>query len=67
MTIDPARLNEELWRPAGSRPRLESWYTQGFSDGLGDRLLMFDNTDAPSWELLRLRKEFSAAPGFEDP
>jgi hypothetical protein len=26
---------------------------------------MFDNTNAPSWELLRFRPEFAAAPGFE--
>jgi hypothetical protein len=25
------------------------------SDGLGDRLLMFDNTTAPSWEILRFK------------
>lgn len=37
----------------------------GFSDGLGNRLLMFDNTRAPAWELLRLRADFATAPGFE--
>lgn len=37
----------------------------GFSDGLGSRLLMFDNTRAPAWELLRLRPEFTTAPTFE--
>ena len=42
-----------------------SWYTQGTSDGLGDRLLMFDNTAAASLELLRFRSELAAAPGFE--
>ena len=26
---------------------------------------MFDNTNAPSWELLRFRPEFAATPGFE--
>ena len=26
---------------------------------------MFDNTNAPSWELLRFRPEFAAAIGFE--
>jgi hypothetical protein len=37
----------------------------GHSDGLGDRLLMFDNTGAESFELLRFKKEFSDRPGFE--
>lgn len=58
-------------RPAGDDPSavtprpLASWYTQGVSDGLGDRLLMFDNTDEPSLELLRFRSELVAANGFE--
>lgn len=51
-------------RPQTSQP-LASWYMPGFSDGLGSRLLMFDNTRAPAWELLRLRTEFATAPGFE--
>ena len=45
---------------------LASWYTPGRSDGLGDRLLMFDNTDAISLELLRFRRELAHAPGFEN-
>lgn len=49
---------------AAARP-LASWYTQGVSDGLGDRLLMFDNTDEPSLELLRFRTDLVAASGFE--
>jgi hypothetical protein len=44
------------------RPRL---HTPGFSDLLGDRLLTFDNSTATSLELLRFRREFSDAPGFE--
>jgi serine/threonine-protein kinase len=44
---------------------LASWYTPGLSDGLGDRLLMFDNTTASALELLRFRPEFGGAPGFE--
>ena len=43
-----------------------SWYAQGLSDGVGDRLLMFDNSDAPSLELLRVRPELASAPGFEE-
>jgi hypothetical protein len=44
---------------------LASWYTPGRSDGFGDRLLMFDNTDAISLELLRFRGEL-VTTGFEN-
>jgi PEGA domain-containing protein len=44
---------------------LASWYTPGVSDGLGDRLLMFDNTAASSLELLRFRPALVSVPGFE--
>jgi hypothetical protein len=50
--------------PAPQSP-LASWYTPGLSDGLGDRLLLFDNTTASPLELLRFKPEFSNAPGFE--
>jgi hypothetical protein len=46
------------------QPSLASWYTQGDSDALGDRLLMFDNTRAPAWELLRFRSELVLTDGF---
>jgi hypothetical protein len=46
--------------------RLATWYTQGHSDGLGDRLLMFDNTSAPSWEILRLNPAIACLPEFEE-
>ena len=39
----------------GTDKRLTTWYAQGQSDALGDRLLMFDNTNQPSWEILRFR------------
>jgi hypothetical protein len=45
--------------------QLASWYAPGWSDGIGDRLLMFDNTSAPSLELLRFKRMLAAAPGFE--
>jgi len=48
-----------------SSPSLASWYTQGRSDGLGDRLLMTDNTGAESLELLRFHPSFAGAFGFE--
>jgi PEGA domain-containing protein len=44
---------------------LASWYAPGFSDELGDRLLMFDNSSAPSLELLRFKHALTATPGFE--
>ncbi len=43
---------------------LVSWYAEGFSDRLGDRLLLFDNS-GPGLELLRFRAELSSRPGFE--
>src|SRR5262249_50354788 len=48
----------------GDRP-LATWYAQGHSDALGDRLLMFDNTSAPSWEILRFRPSLARESGFE--
>jgi len=45
--------------------RLTTWYAQGHSDGLGDRLLMFDNTSAPSWEILRFKPALVRDPRFE--
>ena len=50
--------------PAAPKP-LASWYAQGLSDGLGDRLLMFDNSSAPSLELLRFRPDLADLAGFE--
>ena len=47
-------------------PGLASWYTPGRSDGFGDSLLMCDNTDASSLELLRFRRELADAPGFDN-
>ena len=57
-THDPSRS------PDGSplRPRL---YTPGFSDVLGDRRLMLENTNAAMAEQLRFKREFSDAAGFE--
>ena len=48
-----------------SGARLTTWYAQGPSDGFGDRLLMFDNTSAPSWEILRFTPALSQDPRFE--
>jgi hypothetical protein len=51
--------------PAQANNPLASWYAPGLSDELGDRLLMFDNSTAPSLELLRFRRTLTATPGFE--
>lgn len=56
---------DEAGRQASPSRPLASWYAQGLSDGLGDRLLMFDNSGAPSLELLRFRRELAEIPGFE--
>ncbi len=48
-----------------SGTRLTTWYAQGHADGFGDRLLMFDNTSAPSWEILRLKPALAREPRFE--
>src|SRR5262245_5215259 len=55
------------WRAGGppSPPPLASWYTPGYSDGFGDRLLMSDNSSASSLELLRFRPRLSALRPFE--
>jgi PEGA domain len=65
MTFARDLIVDRIPRVQGTQEHLASWYTQGLSDGLGDRLLMFDNTNAPSWELLRFRPELAAAIGFE--
>lgn len=48
-----------------SDKRLTTWYAQGHSDGLGDRLLMFDNTSAPSWEILRFKQALACNARFD--
>ena len=55
---------DQLPPAAENGTRLTTWYAQGHSDGLGDRLLMFDNTTAPSWELLRFKPELARDPRF---
>ncbi len=67
-SVPPVRQHDTPLDLAGSaspEPRVASWYTQGRSDGLGDRLLMFDNTNAVSLELLRFRSTLAATSGFE--
>jgi hypothetical protein len=55
------------WTHSAVSTPLASWYTESLCDGIGDRLLMFDNSGTtPSLELLRFRPEFGGASGFED-
>ncbi|HEY8536121.1 MAG TPA: hypothetical protein VIL25_06715 [Vicinamibacterales bacterium] len=56
---------DSLAAAATSGQGVVAWYAQGFSDGLGDRLLLFDNTGAPPLELLRLAERLTANQGFE--
>src|SRR5213593_1042144 len=65
MTMVADLIVDRIPRVDGTQEPLASWYTQGLSDGLGDRLLMFDNTNAASLELLRFRSAFAAVPEFE--
>jgi hypothetical protein len=50
---------------AAAADGLASWYTPGLADGFGDRLLMFDNTETESLELLRFYPSLTEIPGFE--
>ena len=65
MRRGPISIFDETPRRQAPQPSLASWYMPGLSDGIGDRLLMFDNSGSPSLELLRFKKEFSDQPGFE--
>ena len=55
----------QLSTPEPAPGNRASWYTPGLTDGLGDRLLMFDNSAASSLELLRFRRAFGDQPTFE--
>jgi hypothetical protein len=56
---------DQFARMVESGSRLTTWYAQGHTDGFGDRLLMFDNTNAPSWEILRFKPVLARQPKFE--
>jgi hypothetical protein len=58
-------LLDQFSSEPGNDKRLTTWYAQGQSDGFGDRLLMFDNTNAPSWEILRFKPSLAHEPRFE--
>lgn len=65
MSSAPASAAFELWQavvtPATPTPEL----TLSFSDGLGDRLVTSGGAAASSIEMLRFKREFAEAPGFE--
>jgi len=61
MTSATSTLPSAGRNAAGTSP-----YTAGLSDGLGDRLVFADPATQAPLELLRFKKEFSEAPGFEE-
>src|SRR5216683_1614334 len=65
MNIAHDLLSDPPGRAAAPHAALASWYAQGLSDGLGDRLLMFDNTGGASLELLRFTPALATAPDFD--
>ena len=66
MSVAHDLIIDQLAPPAvDGEKHLATWYTQGHSDGLGDRLLMFDNTSAPSWEILRFKPALAHDERFE--
>jgi len=65
MSVSHDLIIDQLSPELGGEPHLATWYTQGHSDGLGDRLLMFDNTSAPSWEILRFKPALARDARFE--
>jgi hypothetical protein len=50
---------------ADATDRRPGKYTPSFADGLGERLLTFDNTTGTALEILRFTQEWSDAPAFE--
>ena len=58
-------LLDQFSSEGGPDKRLTTWYAQGQSDGFGDRLLMFDNTNAPSWEILRFKPILAREARFD--
>ncbi len=65
MTTTSATPADSLTAAAASGQGVVAWYAQGFSDRLGDRLLLFDNTGAAPLELLRLAERVTGSPDFE--
>jgi hypothetical protein len=66
MSVAHDLIIDQLSPPAvDGEKHLATWYTQGHSDGLGDRLLMFDNTSAPSWEILRFKPALARDERFD--
>ncbi len=51
--------------PSLGETPVASWYTPGLSDALGDRLLLCDNVDGETLEMLRLPASFTTYRDFE--
>jgi hypothetical protein len=56
---------DEAQPSPSDQQRQASWYAQGHSDPIGDRLLMFDNSRGPSIELLRFSSRVATSADFE--
>jgi len=65
MSVARDLIIDQLSSTDDAAPHLATWYAQGHSDSLGDRLLMFDNTSAPSWEILRFKPALARDHRFE--
>src|SRR5262245_28658721 len=65
MNVARDLIIDQLSSTTDGAPHLATWYAQGHSDALGDRLLMFDNTSAPSWEILRFKPALARDHRFE--
>ena len=55
-----------LSRAQGSRQDVTTPFTPDTADGFGARLLMLDAEGVPTWEALRLRKDFASIPGVRE-
>src|SRR5262245_48777474 len=60
-----ATTTDEALPSPSSQQGHASWYAQGHSDPIGDRLLMFDNSRGPSLELLRFSWRVTGSVEFE--
>jgi hypothetical protein len=59
-------ITDEAQNPPADQQTRASWYAQGVSDAVGDRLLMFDDSRGPSLELLRFSWRVAGSIEFED-
>jgi hypothetical protein len=65
MTLVHGLTGDNVAEPADVHESLASRHVPGLSDELGDRVVILDDQQAPSLELLRFRQTLTAMPGFE--